>query len=129
MNIEEFARGVYRHMAAGVRGDIEFISSPPPGRKPAPLDVELYNWYSSLTNDSKTMVHALIQRTFEGAIYGLMMVLDHKMFIEEAGDKGELELYYRHPSGERMRLNPVGGEQGQDLEDYFKALRDTDIDS
>jgi hypothetical protein len=51
------------------------------------------------------------------------MVLDHKMFVEGVGEKGELELYFCDSRGERVRLNAFGGEDGKDLEYYFKALR------
>ena len=124
MNTEEFVQGVFAHMLAGVRGDIEYIQSPPPGRKPLQRRMEMHKWYSNLSDADKETVHRLIHDTYEGAVYGLLMVLDHKMFVEDIGPKGELELYYRAPSGERVHLNPLGGDKGGDLESYFKAIRD-----
>ena len=72
------------------------------------------------------MVNKLINDVTEGTVYGLLMVLDHKMFVEGYGEKGMLELHYQDRNGNRAHLNPLGGENGKDLEYYFKILRDSE---
>lgn len=124
MNTEKFIQGLLCRMVACVRGHLEVFSSPPPGRKPRQEDVEMYRWYNSLPEVDKEVVRRLIRRTYESAIYPFLMVLDHKAFVEGRGEKGELELYYRAPDCQRTRLNPLGGENGKDLEYYFKAVRE-----
>jgi len=124
MNIQGFVRGVLNHMAVRARGEIDCIQSPPPGRNPLQKRAEMHNWYRGLSEGDKAMVQRLIRDTVEGTVYGFLMILDHKTFIEGAGQKGELQLHYRAPNGSRVRLNPLGGENGKDLEYYFKTLRD-----
>jgi hypothetical protein len=121
MTAEQFVQGVRQHMEASARGEIEFIQSSPPGRKPHQEDVDMHRWYSGLSGGDKDMVHRLIYKTVEGTAYGFLMVLDHKMFIEGVGEKGELELYYTDVRGERVRLNPP--DAVHDLEYYFKTAQ------
>ena len=121
MNAEQFIQGVLQHMKASARGDIEFIQSSPPGRKPHQEDVEMHRWYSRLSDGDKDMIHRLIYKTVEGTMYGFLMILDHKMFIEGVGEKGELELYHTDIKGERVRLNPT--DEVHDLEYYFKTAQ------
>ncbi len=125
MNAKEFIQGVIKHMRSGTEGAISFIGSPPPGRKPLPKGMEMHNWYRGLSNIDKEMVNKLINEVTEGTVYGLLMVLDHKMFVEGYGEKGVLELHYRDRDGKAVRLNPLGGENGKDLEYYFKEFRDS----
>jgi hypothetical protein len=124
MNTEEFVNGVWSSMVAGPRWQFERIQSPPSGRKPLPTLVEMHRWYSGLSEPDKKMVQRVVRETVEGTVYSFLMVLDHKAFVEGYGEKGELELHYRSPSGERVRLNPLGGDKGGDLESYFKAIRE-----
>lgn len=124
MNAEQFVKGVFRRMISCMQEEFTLIASPAPGRKPVHPLAEIHRWYAQLPDTDKAMVKQTIQRTHEGAIYSLLMVLDHKAFVEGPGEKGELELFYRAPTGERTHLNPFGGEDGKDLEYYFKTLRD-----
>ncbi len=129
MNTKEFVQGVIKHMRAGTKGTISFIQSPPPGKKPLPKNMEMHNWYRSLSNADREMVNKLIYEVAEGTVYGLLMVLDHKMFVEGYGEKGVLELHYRDRNGNRIHLNPLGGENGKDLEYYFKTLRGSESET
>lgn len=80
----------------------------------------MHRWYSQLSDDDKDMIHRLIYKTVEGTTYGLLMILDHKMFIEDNTHKGDLELYYSDSHGNKVRLNPP--DEGFDLEYCFKTL-------
>lgn len=123
MNTEKFIQGVIHRMLSCIKEDIKYVESYPPGRKPLQKRIEIHRWYSNLSDADKEMVRRLINETHEGAIYSILMVLDHKAFVEGLGEKGRLELYYRAPNGDRVHLNPFGGENGKDLEYYFKVLR------
>ncbi len=125
MNAEKFMQGVLQRMLSCIRDEVDYIASPPPGRKPPQKCVEMYHWYCGLSETDRDMVRRLVHETHEEAVFSILMVLDHKAFVESQRDKGELELFYRAPSGERVRLNPLGGENGRDLEYYFKTLRES----
>ena len=124
MNIQTFVEGVFASLIAGKRWQIERLKAPPGGRKPLLKDREMYKWYSNLSVTDQVMVDRLIRETIEGTVYSFLMVLDHKAFVEGYGPKGELELHYRAPNGERVHLNPLGGDNGKDLEYYFKTIRE-----
>jgi hypothetical protein len=130
MNAKEFVQGVLFNLHSSIRSAIEFIQNPPPGRKPLWNHLEMHRWYDGLVDSDKEMVQKLIKDTYQTAVYSFLMVLDHKMFFEGYGEKGELQLYYRSPEGEVVHLNPLGGEDGKDLEYYFKiSLNDLDNES
>lgn len=123
MTPRDFVSALIVHMHALAAGDIQFIQSTPPGRTPLHEDIKMHNWYKSLSHDSKHKVDQLIYSIVERTAYSILLLLDHKMFLEGVGEKGQLELYYRSPIGEQTRLNPPNGYQGKDLEYYFKLLR------
>lgn len=119
MNAEEFVQGIIQNTNAAAAGEIAFIQARPPGRSPHPEDVDMHLWFNSLCDKDKSMVRRLISNTARSAAYAILMVLDHKMTIENTEKKGELELYYKSSSGSRVRLNPEG--EGRDFEYYFKT--------
>ena len=67
------------------------------------------------------MLAEALKDAAEGAIFGLLCVLDGVRVIEDAPDKGGFELYYVKVD-KRVLLNPSGDE----LHDIFQSMRNFD---
>ena len=104
MTPEEFVKAVkIAVVRSSVDGTVSELAKPA-GRRPAPELVELSEWYKRLPPEDQKQLAAVVARACRLATYGFLCVLDGLKAIEDAPDKGTLELF--HVSGEeRTHLN------------------------
>src|SRR5688500_20354702 len=88
-----------------VHSCMRVLGSAPPGRSPYPVRVRLYEWYQNLSSKDQDLVRLLVQEVAGTTTYAFLLVLDHKLAIENTEDKGTLELWYRGSDGTRVWLN------------------------
>jgi len=67
----------------------------PPGSKPTEDILKQSKFYLGLSNDQKIDLKSVLNETAEMTLFGLLCVLDGVRAIEEHGEKGSLELWYR----------------------------------
>jgi hypothetical protein len=90
----------------------------PAGRKPRKADVELSEWYRSLSEADQVRVLQAVQEAAELAVFSFLCVLDGVSAIEDGPDKGELKLYYS--KGEQSVL--LNDESSDYLHDLYNEL-------
>ena len=124
MNRREFIEAIYKTVFQGsAHSYMHVLDSAPPGRKPQLERVRLHEWYQNLSSRDQDLARLLVQEVAGSTTYAFLLVLDHKLAIENTEDKGTLELWYRGPDGTRVWLNEM---QPEDFPYLFKEIRDTE---
>jgi hypothetical protein len=118
MTIEEFVKAVKIQTSdAALEGTIQCLTDPP-GRKPAENLVRLSEWYKQLDGKDQRMLREALKEAAEMAVFEFFCILDGVSVIEDAPDKGELELHFVKGT-ERTRLNDPHEEE---LHNLFNGL-------
>ena len=109
MNREEFVMRMFeKAVISSVAACVKTLRQPA-GRKPQASLVEASQWFNELADSDRAFVERCVKRGAEMALFSVFTVLDGVSFIEDAGSKGDFELYFRK-DGERVLLNPQDGE-------------------
>lgn len=115
MSSEQFVRALVEVvLESGVRST-EALLQGPPGRRPAAELVALSNWYRGLPEPDRAQVRAVARMAADGALFGVLAVLDGVRAIEPSGPKGELRLVHRDPRGVETIVSPPAGMLLHDL--------------
>lgn len=110
MTPEEFVEGLRRSVLDNFASDLLTDVKDPPGRKPATALVNLSRWFNSLDSDSAARIAELVDMAAQGAVHGVLCVLDGARVIErEIGPKGHFELKWVKDGAESVLLGPDGG--------------------
>jgi hypothetical protein len=119
---EEFVNVVKLQTSdTAVQGTLKAMKQPP-GRSPSAQLLTLSRWYNQLPEAHQHMLEAALQQAAESAIFGFFCILDGVRSIENATDKGALELYFVKGS-QRTLLND---QRAEELHNLFNALRTLD---
>src|ERR1700738_1460073 len=78
---------------AAISGTLQILEHPP-GRRPPKELVDRADWYRSLNNDQRRLVHSIVTHAVDGAIFGLLCGLDGARAAESGEAKGNFELRY-----------------------------------
>jgi hypothetical protein len=115
MNADEFVRAIGIAVRdTSIKGVIEALSMPP-GRKPDPEKLRLAEWFNALNDADKENIRTIVNSAVDSTVFGFLCVLDGVVAIEEAGPKGDLELWYVRDEN-RVQLN-----ESMDLHDIYRA--------
>jgi hypothetical protein len=98
---------------SSVAGVVETLEHPA-GRRPQQRLVELSRWFKALPPGDRARVEQVIQLAVHSGIFGMLSVLDGVSAIEDAPDKGRLELSHLR-GGERHVLTASAQEFLHDI--------------
>jgi hypothetical protein len=118
MTPEDFVTALFEQVHVSGVSDMESGLEKPPGRKPNPNTVKLAEWYVSLPLADKKFVRQVIEHSIHTAIFGTLCVIDGVRCIEDADERGEIELQF-NKGGERTRLNDTNKDF---LHDIYQGL-------
>lgn len=90
----------------------------PTGREPSAKDIDLSNWYCTLTEGDRAVVREIIREAAQLATFNALCLLDGVSAVANGIEEGELELRYVKP-GENILLN---GPSDELLHDGYNAL-------
>jgi len=123
MTTDQFVQAVKMQTSdAAVTGTITCLKRPP-GRKPREKDVQLSEWYNRLNTIDQQMLQQVLKEAAELAVFEFFCVLDGVTVIEDAWEKGSLELDYVKGS-ERTRMNPT---EGEELHNIFNQMCELNV--
>ena len=108
--VERIRQAVYESSVKGVIG----LLQTPPGRRPSQTLVALSQWFNQLPLDEKQRIQATIRLAVRQAVFGMLAVLDGVRCIDDAEERGTLELRY-NAEGQSVLLNDPAGEFLHDL--------------
>jgi len=118
MTSEEFAQAIAdQGSGAAVRITVGNLEQPP-GRRPKPAFARRSEWFRGLSHTDQQMVAEVIREAAENAVFGVLAILDGARVIENASEKGELQLYYVK-GDERVLLND---QRKAPLHDVYNGL-------
>ena len=66
----------------------------PSGRRPSEDNVQLSEWFNSLSDTDKSMLQKALRDVAHASIFGLFCVLDGVRVIEDPQDRGDMELWH-----------------------------------
>ena len=115
MKSEDFIEGIRQKRDYFASGVIENLISPP-GRKPHQKDINLSEFYNSLSDAQKQKVNDIIYESTDSAIFHLLCILDNVSFLEDTNEKTRFELY--SVKGEERIL--INDSSKKDLETVFQ---------
>jgi hypothetical protein len=122
MNREEFVRVVKLTCSDHEgRESVESLRNPP-GRRPSPKLLRLSKWFHQLGPENQAVLADALNDAAEGAVFGLLCILDGVRAIENGPDKGRLELYYVN-GDQKVLLNDPAEEE---LHNLFQGIRSFD---
>jgi len=102
---------------AAINSTVRILKNPP-GRHPNAELIEKSNWFNSLSDQDRIMVEKIVAGVAHHTVFGMLAVIDGARVIDEAQEKGDLELYY--VKGDRkVRLNPP---ESEPLHDIFNRV-------
>ncbi len=94
MNGREFVEAVKLSVRdSAITSTIRQISDPSGRQVPRKQRIRA-DWFNSLDKADQDMVKSVIQEAVHQAVFGMLAVLDGVRPIEDAGEKGCLELWY-----------------------------------
>ena len=108
--IERIRQAVYEPSVKGVIG----LLQSPPGRQPSQSLAALSQWFNQLPIDEKQQVQATIRLAVRQAVFDMLAVLDGVSSIDDAEERGTLELRY-NTERQSVLLNDPAGEFLHDL--------------
>jgi len=115
MTSEEFVRAVKVQASdAAVHGTVALLKRPP-GRRPREKDLLLSEWYKRISEPDQRMVQQALKEAAELAVFEFFCVIDGVTVIEDAPQKGELEVYFVK-GAERTRVNRPESEELHNLQ-------------
>lgn len=117
MNTKEFVEAIIEVVRDATISDTLENLKEPPGRKPNKDDIELSQWYLSLSKEDAENIAKVISKSVDGSIFGLLAVFDGVRAIEDNGE-GELELAYKDTTGRTLLNDP----KCEYLHDVFNSL-------
>jgi len=119
MDSEEFVR-VVKLTCSDNKGEENVRSlRNPPGRRPSAKLQRLSKWFHQLSPENQAGLAEALNDAAEGAVFGLLCILDGVRAIESGPDKGRLELYYVNGE-QRVLLNDPAREE---LHNLFQGMR------
>src|SRR2546427_7081956 len=118
MDAEEFVTALKLYVSDSEATNLAANLRQPPGRRPHATLVRLSTWFNQLVSEDQSFVTELIRAGAEGAIFGVLCVLDGVRAVEDGPEKGTFELYYVK-NGERILLSPPN----DSFHDLFQSLR------
>jgi hypothetical protein len=86
----------------------------PPGRFPSQRDVDLSNWYRSLSPESQNMLQAIVAETARQAVFSFLALLDGVASLGKSRPEGKLQLFYVERE-ERYLLTDTASEELHNL--------------
>lgn len=118
MNSKEFVQAIIEVVRDATISDTLENLKKPTGRSPHKEDIELSQWYSSLSKEDADKIAKIITITVDASVFGVFAVFDGVRAIEDHGE-GELELTFNDTQG-RTRINDPSCEY---LHDIYNSLR------
>lgn len=113
-----FARQLARSMAGTSDGILKYAEHPV-GRGVSAERKARASWIATLDDDRRRWLHQLVEEGAHSGVFGVLCVLDHVRFLEDAEEKGSFTLIYTSPSGAQTQINP---EEGEMLHDLFNGF-------
>jgi hypothetical protein len=118
MSPEEFVRAIVDCVRDPAVADTLAALHRPPGRRPAPEDVALSDWFAGLSSNDQARVEQCIKSAADSAVFGFFCVLDGVRVIENrAGEKGEFGLTFSQDGAEHQLV----GTSSESLHDIYRA--------
>lgn len=119
MNQEEFIKIIKRDVATAGAEDIIHNLIAPIGRKPSEKILKLSNFYNSIDDKHKIIIHEIIYEAIDAGIFGFLCVIDGVRSINADTEERHLRLsVINDNSGEEIVLN----DQNKDfLHDIYSA--------
>jgi hypothetical protein len=93
---------------AAVSGTIETLTDPP-GRRVSDADRRSSEWFNALSSEDKGHVERAIASAVDGAIFGMLAVIDGVRTVENTSEKGDFVLIHKKEDTEIV-LNPPDGD-------------------
>ena len=119
MNQEEFIKIIKRDVAKASAEDVIHNLIAPIGRKPSGKLLKLSNFYNSIDDKDKVIIHEIIYEAIDAGIFGFLCVIDGVRSIRSDTEESHLRLsVINNSSGEEVLLN----DQNKDfLHDIYNA--------
>jgi len=114
MTQEEFISAIKLVVSEGSISSVKRTLEKPAGRSPDKELLFISNWYNSLSMNDKGVLLRIVKYAIEMGIFSFLCVLDGVSAIEDYGEKGRLELFFKK-GDQNVLLN------GPDL-DYLHDL-------
>jgi hypothetical protein len=113
MDSQEFVDTLRIVVGDGAVSDVLNSLKNPPGRRPSEDLQERSTWFNSLDENKRRILSGILQDAVGQTIFGVLCVLDGVRAIENAPNKGKLELRYVNDGS--VLLNPPEGKMLHDL--------------
>ena len=102
MTGEDFVKIVNLQAAIGAADATLAALNAPPGRTPAPRDVELSDWYRGSSPECKAKIKSIIDEAVQQAVFSFLALLDGVAALGAEYESGRLLLFYA--AGEKRAL-------------------------
>ncbi len=106
MTREDFVRIAKLQAVTGALDATVAALNDPPGRTPAPSDVELSEWYRASSPESKVKVKSVINEAVQQAVFSFLALLDGVATLGAGHESGRLLLFYAEGENRTLLNNP-----------------------
>jgi hypothetical protein len=117
MNSHQFVSALVEHVHTAAIEDTITQLEKPTGRRPPRKVVQAANWYSTLSEQDKANLKAVIELSVHGALFGILCAIDGVRSIQE-NPEHEFHLA-SFEGGVGTRINSL---EGEFLHDTYQGL-------